>query len=116
MPFSRTFQSPIRSSSSERTTSPSSMAANGSSAISRKIGDDYFPLPAQWDIAHQIWRPYFVRNGTDWWASLYPPDNMKRPTGPLCDGCHSVNYDIKTKRSPNGTWAARNAMVRAAIT
>jgi predicted CXXCH cytochrome family protein len=22
---------------------------------------------------------------------------MKRPTGPLCDGCHSVNYDIATK-------------------
>ena len=28
---------------------------------------------------------------------LYPPDNFKRPTGPLCDGCHSVNYDIATK-------------------
>ena len=22
---------------------------------------------------------------------------MKRPTGPLCDGCHSVNYDIENK-------------------
>ena len=63
----------------------------------KKIGDDYFVLPAQWDIAHQIWRPYFVKNGTDWWAPLYPPDNLKRPTGPLCDGCHSVNYNIKTK-------------------
>jgi predicted CXXCH cytochrome family protein len=63
----------------------------------KKIGDEYFVMPAQWDIAHQIWRPYFVRNGTDWWASLYPPDNMKRPTGPLCDGCHSVNYDIQKK-------------------
>jgi predicted CXXCH cytochrome family protein len=63
----------------------------------KKIGDDYIVLPAQWDIAHQIWRPYFVKNGTDWWAPLYPPDNSKRPTGPLCDGCHSVNYDIKTK-------------------
>ncbi len=63
----------------------------------KKVGDDYFVLPAQWDIAHQIWRPYFVKNGTDWWAPLYPPDNFKRPTGPLCDGCHSVNYAIKTK-------------------
>lgn len=63
----------------------------------KKIGDDYFVLPAQWDITHQIWRPYFVKNGTDWWAPLYPPDNMKRPTGPLCDGCHSVNYNIQTK-------------------
>jgi predicted CXXCH cytochrome family protein len=63
----------------------------------KKVGDDYFVLPAQWDIAHQIWRPYFVKNGTDWWARLYPPDNFKRPTGPLCDGCHSVNYNITTK-------------------
>ncbi len=63
----------------------------------KKVGDDYFPLPAQWDITHQIWRPYFVKNGTDWWAPLYPPDNMKRPTGPLCDGCHSVNFDLRTK-------------------
>ena len=62
-----------------------------------RVGDDYFVLPAQWDITHQIWRPYFVKTGTDWWAPLYPPDNMKRPTGPLCDGCHSVNYDIEKK-------------------
>ena len=45
-----------------------------------------------------MWRPYFVKNGTDWWAPLYPPDNFQRPTGPLCDGCHSVNYDIATKK------------------
>ncbi len=62
-----------------------------------KKGSDYYVLPAQWDVTHQVWRPYFVKNGTDWWAELYPPDNMKRPTGPLCDGCHSVNYDVKTK-------------------
>ena len=63
-----------------------------------KIGDDYFPLPAQWDFTHQRWSTYFVKNGGDWWAPLYPPDNLKRPTGPLCDGCHSVGYDIKTKQ------------------
>ena len=62
-----------------------------------KIGDDYFPEPAQWDITNHVWRPYFVANGTDWWATLYPPDNMKRPTGPTCDGCHSVNYNIQDK-------------------
>jgi len=55
-----------------------------------KIGDDYFPEPAQWDVTNKMWRPYFVANGTDWWAALYPPDNMQRPTGPTCDGCHSV--------------------------
>jgi predicted CXXCH cytochrome family protein len=62
-----------------------------------KIGDDYFPLPVQWNIARHDWLPYFVTVGEDWWAPLYPPDNMKRPTSPLCDGCHSVGYDIRTK-------------------
>ncbi len=63
----------------------------------KKVGDDYFVYPAQWDVAHKLWRRYFVANGTDWWAPLYPPDNFQRPTGPLCDGCHSVNYNITTK-------------------
>jgi predicted CXXCH cytochrome family protein len=63
-----------------------------------KRGDDYYPEPAQWDITNKVWRPYFVANGTDWWASLYPPDNMQRPTGPTCDGCHSVAYNIHTKQ------------------
>jgi predicted CXXCH cytochrome family protein len=63
-----------------------------------KIGDDYYPEPAQWDITGKVWRPYFVANGTDWWATLYPPDNSQRPTGPTCDGCHSVDYNIRTKQ------------------
>jgi predicted CXXCH cytochrome family protein len=64
----------------------------------KQVGDDYFVFPAQWDVTHKLWRPYFVKNGTDWWAPLYPGDNMQRPTGPLCDGCHSVNYDIDSKK------------------
>ncbi|HEY2634906.1 MAG TPA: c-type cytochrome, partial [Steroidobacteraceae bacterium] len=64
----------------------------------KRVGDDYFVFPAQWDVTHKLWRPYFVKNDSDWWAPLYPPDNMQRPTGPLCDGCHSVNYDIATKK------------------
>ena len=63
-----------------------------------RVGDDFFPLGAQWDVTHRQWRRYFVADGTDWWVPLYPADNMKRPTGPLCDGCHSVNYDIRTKQ------------------
>jgi len=63
----------------------------------KKVGDDYFPLPAQWDVTHKIWRPYMVAPGTDWGVSYYPADNMKRPTGPTCDGCHSVNYNLQTK-------------------
>jgi predicted CXXCH cytochrome family protein len=63
-----------------------------------KIGDDYFPEPAQWDVMNHRWRPYFVAKGTDWWEPYYPADNMQRPTGPLCDGCHSVGYDIHTNQ------------------
>jgi predicted CXXCH cytochrome family protein len=63
----------------------------------QKVGDDYFPLGAQWDVTHQIWRAYHTQTGTDWWTAFYPEENSRRPTGPLCDGCHSVNYDIRTK-------------------
>jgi predicted CXXCH cytochrome family protein len=63
----------------------------------KKVGDDYFPLGAQWDVTHQVWRAYQTRNGTDWWTEFYPGGNDTRPTGPLCDGCHSVNYNIDTK-------------------
>ncbi|MGB6599029.1 MAG: cytochrome c3 family protein, partial [Candidatus Acidiferrum sp.] len=63
-----------------------------------KIGDDYFPEPAQWDVTAHAWKPYFVAKGTDWWAPFYPADNLQRPTGPTCDGCHSVDYNIHTKK------------------
>jgi len=64
-----------------------------------KIGDDYFPLPVQWEVLNHKWSKYQVPpSGGDWWAAFYPPDNMHRPTGPLCDGCHSVDYDIHTKQ------------------
>jgi predicted CXXCH cytochrome family protein len=63
----------------------------------KRIGEDYFPLGAQWDVTHKIWRPYKAAPGTDWWTRYFPPDNLQRPTGQLCDGCHSVNYDIRTK-------------------
>ena len=64
-----------------------------------KIGDDYFPLPVQWEVINKKWSPYQVPPaGGDWWARFYPGDNFHRPTGPLCDGCHSVNYDIHTKQ------------------
>jgi len=62
-----------------------------------KIGDDYFVFPAQWDVQNKTWRPYSPRPGTDWWTKFYPDDQMQRPAGPLCDGCHSVNYDVKTR-------------------
>ena len=67
-----------------------------------KVGNDYFPLPIQWNIATKQWSKYHVPDtGGDWWAQYYPDpkgDNSTRPTGPLCDGCHSVNYNIDTKQ------------------
>lgn len=59
-----------------------------------KVGDEYYPLPAKWDIAHKKWMPYLVKE--DWWTAFYPPRNADRPTGPTCNGCHSVNYNIQT--------------------
>jgi predicted CXXCH cytochrome family protein len=64
----------------------------------KKVGDDYFPLPVQWEFANRKWSRYFVASTGDWWAAHYPPVNMQRPTGPTCDGCHSVGYDIHTKQ------------------
>ncbi|HXU21489.1 MAG TPA: c-type cytochrome [Verrucomicrobiae bacterium] len=63
-----------------------------------KVGDDYFPLPVQWEVNNHKWSKYFAGPKADWWTKFYPPDNMKRPTGPTCDGCHSVGYDIHTKK------------------
>src|ERR1700680_4422819 len=31
----------------------------------KKVGDDYFPLPVQWDVFHQTWSKYFVPNTGD---------------------------------------------------
>ncbi|HKV05541.1 MAG TPA: cytochrome c3 family protein [Candidatus Acidoferrales bacterium] len=61
-------------------------------------GDEYYVLPAQWDIKHQRWLPFHVEPNADWWVKYYPDSNFERPTGPLCDGCHSVNYDLATKK------------------
>lgn len=64
-------------------------------------GNDYYPASAQWDTTNRIWRPYHAQPGTEWWLPHYPAapgDNTSRPTGPLCDGCHSVNYDAATKQ------------------
>ena len=46
-----------------------------------KIGDDYFPEPAQWDVGNHKWLPYNVPKTADWWVQFYPADNMHRPTG-----------------------------------
>ncbi|WP_198152240.1 cytochrome c3 family protein [Granulicella tundricola] len=63
-----------------------------------KRGDDYYVLPAQWDIQKKRWLPFHVEKGTDWWVPHYGESNMERPTSTLCDGCHSVNFNIETKQ------------------
>ena len=62
-----------------------------------RIGEDLFVFPAQWDVQNRQWRRYSPSVGADWWAEFYPEDQMQRPTGPLCDGCHSVNYNLTTR-------------------
>jgi hypothetical protein len=63
-----------------------------------KLGDDYYVQPAQWDVKKGRWLPFHVEKGTDWWVPFYGEKNVNRPTGTLCDGCHSVNYNIETKQ------------------
>jgi predicted CXXCH cytochrome family protein len=46
-----------------------------------RVGDDFAPLSATWDVTHRQWRPYGVTGATSG----------------LCDGCHSVNYDVERK-------------------
>ncbi len=65
-----------------------------------KVGDDYFPLPVQWEVLNKKWSKYQVpATGGDWWGAFYPADNMHRPTGPLCDGCHSAGMYIPHQAS-----------------
>ena len=63
-----------------------------------KVGDDYFPFRAQWDVTQQDVAAVHGRSPTPTGGCRsIRPTTCKRPTGPLCDGCHSVNYDIRTK-------------------
>jgi predicted CXXCH cytochrome family protein len=65
-----------------------------------KAGKTYVPYPVQWDITNRKWLAYHVPDTADWWATHYPDpkgDNSNRPTGPLCDGCHSVNFNLETQ-------------------
>src|SRR6476660_8165721 len=40
-----------------------------------KVGNDYYPLGAQWDVTNKVWRPFLVQPNTDWWVKFYPPEN-----------------------------------------
>ncbi len=64
----------------------------------KKIGDDYYMLPAQWKVKTKEWVPYKPKR--DWWAAegLYPKEWNKRPTSKLCEGCHTTGFNITTKK------------------
>jgi predicted CXXCH cytochrome family protein len=67
----------------------------------KKSGDTYVPLPVQYNLETKKWSKFHVADNADWWAVHYPDpkgDNSARPTAPLCDGCHSVNFNIDTKQ------------------
>ncbi len=64
----------------------------------KQVGDDYFVFPRSGTSCTRCGGRTSWRTAPYWWATSYPPDNFQRPTGPLCDGCHSVNYDIATKK------------------
>jgi predicted CXXCH cytochrome family protein len=67
----------------------------------KKSGDTYIVMPVQYNIATKKWSKFHVADTADWWAVHYPDpkgDNSTRPTAPLCDGCHSVNFNIDIKQ------------------
>jgi hypothetical protein len=78
-------------------------------------GDDYFPLPAQWDIMHACWLPYHVPKNADWWAPLYPDDNMQLRPDRFATAATRSTTTSRQRASPNGTSAVRPVMDPAAI-
>ena len=63
----------------------------------KKIGDDYFMLPAQWNVKTKEWVKYNPKK--DWWTIgyIYPKEWNRRPTSKLCEGCHTTGFNIETK-------------------
>src|ERR1700722_21019663 len=50
-----------------------------------KQGDDYYVLPAQWDIKHSKWVPFHVEKNADWWVPYYGEGHTGRHNrAPFC--------------------------------
>ena len=67
-------------------------------ALLQQVGDDYFPMPGAVGRHAQDVAAYFVQQRHRLVGTALSAGQFQRPTGPLCDGCHSVNYDITTKK------------------
>ena len=58
-------------------------ASTEAAVFHESYGDDYFPLPVQWEVVNKKWSKYQVPpTGGGGWAAFYPADNMHRATGP----------------------------------
>ena len=79
-----------------------------------KIGDDYFPEPAQWDVTHKMWRRYFVpKRPTGGRRFIRRTISSGRPVLYATAATRSTTTS-RPRRSPNGMSAAKSAMGRAA--
>ena len=92
-----------RSAPSLSTRSPSSMAAAGSSATSRSADATISRFRRSGTSSNANGSPTTSPMAPIGGRRFYGKANTDRPTGPTCDGCHSVNYNLATRRSPNGT-------------
>ena len=66
-----------------------------------KVDDDYFPSAGAVGRQDKNGCPISYR-GADWWARFLPARQYAAPDRATCDGCHSVGYDIHTKRLRSG--------------
>ena len=89
----------------------------GSSAISTRRGDDYFPLPAAVWISRILLAPLPCAEERRLVGARFTlTTTIKRPDWlALRRSCHSVNYDIKTKSVTEWErWKVKPATDRAA--
>ena len=82
----------------EVTISPSSMRGQVEAALfPRKRATTTFRWAHSGTSPIRFGAPYLRSAKHRLVAGTLSADNMQRPTGPLCDGCHSVNYNIQSK-------------------
>ena len=68
-----------------------------------RVGDDYFPLPAQWDFADHSWRPYPVPdNGGDWWTAFTLRTTCSAPQDQPVTAAIPLLTTFTPSRWPNG--------------
>jgi hypothetical protein len=82
-----------------------------------KIGDDYFPLPVQWEVKNKKWSKYVVPlTGGDWRAAFLSPRQHAPPTGLCATAAIRSATTFTPSKSPSGTSVANAATVPAVST